>query len=217
MPLVFLPSPTIDLVANSVLTGPVPSEKRKRKASPHPEEPSSKMRLQRTSGRSERRPADVLFDRGSLCYARPAYIPRRGVIVAGLPPKHILNVLNPSFHRSTIPRFQTRDYHKRMEDARHLSKYVFPREYGLATVFASANKAHKYSDFADREDEIKKARPLKTPKRVKSALDLLDKIIKKHGRCSYKVLRNITCPSKVIRPEHEAPLDSSIILELLSE
>ena len=125
----------------------------------------------RSSGTIRRRPADVLFDRGSLCYARPAYIPRRGVIVAGLPPKRsytymrenilsynhadILNVLNPSFHRSTIPRFQTRDYHKRMEDARHLSKYVFPREYGLATVFASANKAHKYSDFADREDEIK--------------------------------------------------------------
>jgi telomerase reverse transcriptase len=53
MPLVFLPSPAIDLVANSVSTGPIPSEKRKRKASPHPEEPSSKMRLQRTSGRSE--------------------------------------------------------------------------------------------------------------------------------------------------------------------
>jgi telomerase reverse transcriptase len=67
----------------------------------------------------------------------------------------ILNVLNPSFHRSTIARFQTRDHHKRMEDARHLSKYVFPREYGLVTVFASAIKAHKYSNFADREDEIK--------------------------------------------------------------
>jgi hypothetical protein len=67
----------------------------------------------------------------------------------------ILNVLNPSFRRSTKARFQARDYHKRMEDARHLSKYVFPREYGLATVFASAAKAHKYSDFADREDEIK--------------------------------------------------------------
>jgi hypothetical protein len=123
------------------------------------------------SGTIRRRPADVLFDRGSLCYARPAYIPRTCVIVAGLPPKRsytymrenilsynhadILNVLNPSFHRSTIARFQTRDYHKRMEDARHLSKYVFPREYDLATVFASAIKAHKYSDFADREDEIK--------------------------------------------------------------
>ena len=66
----------------------------------------------------------------------------------------ILNVMNTSFHRSTIARFQTQDYHKRMEDARHLSKYVFPREYGLATVFA-AIKAYKYSDFADREDEIK--------------------------------------------------------------
>ena len=53
MPLVFLPSPTIDFVANSVSTGPVSSENRKRKASPHPEEPFSKMRLQRTSGRSE--------------------------------------------------------------------------------------------------------------------------------------------------------------------
>jgi hypothetical protein len=67
----------------------------------------------------------------------------------------ILNVLNPSLYRSTITRLQTRDYHERMEDARHLSKYVFPREYGLVTVFASANKAYKYSDFADREDEIK--------------------------------------------------------------
>ena len=67
----------------------------------------------------------------------------------------ILNILNPSFHRSKIARFQTQDYHQRMQDARHLSKYVFPREYGLATVFVSVTKAHKYSDFADREDEIK--------------------------------------------------------------
>lgn len=122
----------------------------------------------RSSGTIRRRPADVLFDRGSLCYARPAYILRAGVIVAGLPPKRsytymrenifsyhhtdVLNVLNSSFRRSTM---ETRDYHKRMEDARHLSKYVFPREYDLVTVFASAIKAHRYSDFADREDEIK--------------------------------------------------------------
>ena len=51
-----------------------------------------------------------------------------------------------------------------------------------------------------------------TPKRVKSALDLLDKMIRRHGRCAYKALRDIACPSKVKRPEHEAPLDSSIIL-----
>jgi hypothetical protein len=51
-PLVFLPSPTIDL-ANSALTDLVPSEKRKRKASPHPEEASSKRRFQCASRRSE--------------------------------------------------------------------------------------------------------------------------------------------------------------------
>ena len=125
----------------------------------------------RSSGTLRRGPADVLFDRGSLCYARPAYIPHTDVIAAGLPPKRsyaytkeiilsynyadILNVLNPSFRWSSDARFQTRDHHKRMEDARHLSKYIFPREYGLASVFFSATKAHKYSDFADREDELK--------------------------------------------------------------
>ncbi|KAI0254937.1 hypothetical protein BJV78DRAFT_1120090, partial [Lactifluus subvellereus] len=162
-----------------------------------------------------------------LCYARPAYIPHTDVIVAGLPPKRscaymrrnvlsllhtdILNVLNSSFRRPKRAWYQTHDHHKRMEAARHLSKYVFPREYGLATVFASSAKAHKYSDFADREEEIKKAPASKTPKRVKPALDLLEKIIRRHGECSYKALRDIACPSKLKRPE-QAALDSSIIL-----
>ena len=52
MPLVFLPSPTID-ITNSVITSLVPSEKRKRKASPHPEEPVLKKRFQCMSRRSE--------------------------------------------------------------------------------------------------------------------------------------------------------------------
>jgi hypothetical protein len=141
----------------------------------------------------------------------------------------VLNVLNPSFRQSTKASWRARDHHKRMEDARHLSRYVFPREYSLATVFFAA-KAQKYSDFADREDEIKvsvkdasphllalkyspkKARPSKTPKRAKPALDLLEKLIGRHGRCSYGALRDIGCPSKVKHPEQEAALDSSVIL-----
>ncbi|KAI0001414.1 hypothetical protein BJV74DRAFT_765921, partial [Russula compacta] len=166
-----------------------------------------------------------------LCYARPAYIPHTDVIVAGLPPKRscaymrenillyihtdVLNVLNSSFRRTTGARYQAQDHHKRMEAARHLSKYIFPREYGLATVFTSAAKAHKYSDFADREGEIKKAYASKTPKRVRSVLDLLDKMIRRHGKCSYNTLRDITCPSKVKRRQQEAALDSSIILVCL--
>ncbi len=119
-----------------------------------------------------------------------------------------------------------------MGDARHLSMYIFPREYGFATAFASV-RAHKYADFADREDEIKvrvecvslyvyhlicyikKAGMSKTPKRVKSTLDFLEKIIYRHGTCSYNALRDIACPSKLKRPEQETALDASIILVCL--
>jgi hypothetical protein len=47
MPLVFLPSPAIDL-ANSESAAPASSEERKRKAEPHLEAPSTKKRLQIT-------------------------------------------------------------------------------------------------------------------------------------------------------------------------
>ena len=79
----------------------------------------------------------------------------RGYIVSYISTTDILNALNPSFRLSARALWQAHDRHKKMEDARHLSKYVFPREHGLTTVFSSAVKAHKYSDFADREDEIK--------------------------------------------------------------
>ena len=114
--------------------------------------------------------SSVQFDRGHLCYSRPVYIPHTEVITAGLPQKRscelmmwdmlsrprtdILNILNPSSPKSNSTFRQRRDYHERMEAARHLSKYLFPREYGLATAFASV-RAHKYPDFADRSDEIK--------------------------------------------------------------
>ena len=144
----------------------------------------------------------------------------------------ILNILNPSSQKSKGTFRQRRDYHERMEDARHFSKYLFPREHGLATAFASG-RAHKYPDFADREDEIKvraecvplcwhlfryhikTARKSKTPKRVKSMLDLLERIIYRHGYCSYIALRDVTCPSKLKRPEQEAALDASVILVCL--
>jgi hypothetical protein len=51
---------------------------------------------------------------------------------------------------------------------------------------------------------------------VKSTLDLLERIIYRHGNCSYNALRDITCPSKLKRPEREAALDASIILVCLS-
>jgi hypothetical protein len=116
MPLVFLPSPVMDL-ANSALSAPVPSENHKRKASPHPEVPSLKKRFQHVSGSSEpihhtqrhsssstsrRSPADILFDRAHLCYARPAYIPHTDVITTGLPPKRSCAHMNMRKYRILI-------------------------------------------------------------------------------------------------------------------
>jgi hypothetical protein len=49
MPLVFLPSPVIDLTGGALATVPSESGERKRKAEPHPGAPSPKKRLQRTS------------------------------------------------------------------------------------------------------------------------------------------------------------------------
>ena len=37
----------------------------------------------------------------------------------------------------------------------------------------------------------------KTPKRLKQAVDLLEKTLWHHGKCRYKLLRNLACPSKV--------------------
>lgn len=40
-----------------------------------------------------------------------------------------------------------------MEDARHLAKYVFPRQYGLPSVFDARGPSG--SGYTDREEDIK--------------------------------------------------------------
>ncbi|KAG2047676.1 hypothetical protein BDR06DRAFT_896980, partial [Suillus hirtellus] len=96
------------------------------------------------------------------------------------------------------------------QKARHLSKYIFPLQYGLSNVFSqpsAAKETYKQPNFADREREIQVRLGLsrytdlfgtcKTPKRLKEVLVLLDKMIWRHGKCHYKLLRDTVCPSKV--------------------
>ncbi|KDQ59313.1 hypothetical protein JAAARDRAFT_127533, partial [Jaapia argillacea MUCL 33604] len=93
------------------------------------------------------------------------------------------------------------DPRKQMEDTRHLAKYVFPRQFGLSSPFSfdgqQKTQSYQLPDFGDREEEIKKRGPCKTPKRVKTALELLEKLIWRHGKCGYKPLRDKACPSRV--------------------
>jgi hypothetical protein len=106
--------------------------------------------------------------------------------------------------------------------ARHLAKYLFPRQFCLHNVFTSPKAQNNYEvlpDYDDRELDIKvsllarggrgeiglvltrqrfrqKLGPVKTPKRLKGVLDLLERMIKLHSRCKPRKLLDRHCPSK---------------------
>ncbi|KAE9405114.1 hypothetical protein BT96DRAFT_748850, partial [Gymnopus androsaceus JB14] len=85
------------------------------------------------------------------------------------------------------------------EQSRRLAKYIFPRQYGLANAFMFEVKKWEPSyipDFMDREAEIQRLGSCKTPKRLKGVLPLMEKLIWRHGKCKYQLLRDRACPSK---------------------
>ncbi|KAJ7455324.1 hypothetical protein B0H11DRAFT_252152 [Mycena galericulata] len=103
-----------------------------------------------------------------------------------------------------------------MDDARHLAKYVFARQYGLASPFrfqTPKREAFKLPNFDNREHEIKGN--FKTPKRLREIIPFLEKLIWRHGKCAYKLLRDHACPSKVKALRRE-DVDSSGILVRVS-
>ncbi|KAJ7678944.1 hypothetical protein DFH06DRAFT_974446 [Mycena polygramma] len=113
----------------------------------------------------------------------------------------ILNRLNrPQPKRKAAPEFYVDpDPRQQMDDARHLAKYVFARQYGFASPFkfqTSRYEAFKIPNFSDRENEVKGTN-CKTPKRLRDVVPMLEKLIWRHGKCGYKPLRDHACPSKV--------------------
>ena len=131
----------------------------------------------------------------------------------------LLNRIDPAYHQKPKIKpheFVDPDPREQTKNARHLSKYVFPRQYGLSNPFvATSRKKETFNllDYSDREVEIKVHRfsaylcmlsdpsqtkgSCKTPKRLKDTLHLLETMIWRHGKCGYKPLRDIACPSKV--------------------
>ena len=70
----------------------------------------------------------------------------------------MLNRLQPSFNVNASHDNTVTDTRKQAEQVRHLSKYVFPRQYDLATPFHSTGgkgASFKFAHFPDREAEIK--------------------------------------------------------------
>jgi telomerase reverse transcriptase len=73
----------------------------------------------------------------------------------------VLNRLEPSYKRAKADSTSTtRDPRQIAENTRHLSKYIFARQYGLHTPFSSApTKGFSPVDYMDREAEIKVSLP----------------------------------------------------------
>lgn len=165
-------------------------------------------------------PADIIFARSKLYYARPTKASHTNKHIVGLPSKHILNLIHPAFFGKSRPapeEYTDPDMREQLVHARRLSKYVFPRQYKLPSVFTHNPIRPHLANWGDREANVQRLGACKTPKRLKGVLGLLEKMIWHHKKCGYKALRDIACPSKLKVDDQHKSMDSSVILEMMSE
>ena len=92
---------------------------------------------------------------------------------------------------------------KDTSQAKHILKYIFPKQFGLHNVFTHATDrretTHAFKDYTDRENEITgamKGRDEKVYRRLGSqVLPLVTKMQKLHKRCSYHAIIHYYCAS----------------------
>jgi hypothetical protein len=90
--------------------------------------------------------------------------------------------------------------HKNLEQAKHILKYICPREFRLHNVFIHATDrretTHLFKDYTDREQEIKfanRGRDEKVYHRLSAVLPLISKMQKFQNRCAYDALIKYYC------------------------
>ncbi|SGZ26907.1 BQ5605_C025g09993 [Microbotryum silenes-dioicae] len=104
--------------------------------------------------------------------------------------------------------------------ARHLAKYIFPRQFGLHNVFTYPKprlNVEVVSDHHDREIEIKKLGTVKTPERVKPTLPMLQRMMLLHSRCNYRKMLDRYCPKKVTKEANLSQAERAVLLNLMSQ
>ncbi|GLB40371.1 putative telomerase reverse transcriptase [Lyophyllum shimeji] len=180
-----------------------------------------------------RSPVEVALSRARLFYSRPKLVPHTNQIIVGLPEKHILNQIRPSYQRP--PKIEPGLYvdpdpREQERHTRHLSKYVFPRQYGLASPFTETDlKRHVFGlpDYTDREFEIKVPafdiyNPIKLTKTGQGILQDPRKAqgspspARKNDMEAWK-MRLQALARQSLPFENGKRLDSSVILECISE
>nr|POE63424.1 isoform 2 of telomerase reverse transcriptase [Quercus suber] len=147
--------------------------------------------------------SDIRFVRHRMLYARP-FVSSQGRICLGLNQKHILSLC------------------QRLEcDAQTITmmKYIFPRQFGLHNVFTSDvdryDTAQPFKDYSTREVELARERlqwkqkcmnsgkwstekVQALPKRLRGRVfRLVQRLRKRHARCSYHALLQHHCPAPV--------------------
>ncbi|KAM5471139.1 Telomerase reverse transcriptase [Microsporum audouinii] len=129
-----------------------------------------------------RKPAEIVFVRRRMFYARPSLNAQREPRL-GLQHIHVLN------------RYQS--------DTVHVMKYIFPRQFGLHNVFTSTvdrtETAMPFKDYSLREREIASKPGEKVPRRLRGRLvELVQSMQKRHSRCAYVELLRHYCPKRTI-------------------
>ncbi|BGP32724.1 Telomerase reverse transcriptase [Rhodotorula toruloides] len=161
----------------------------------------------------------VVLSRHRIYHNRLAKV-KGGRVPYGLPAKHILTRL-PSLFPPT-PTDQLEDKQSKaisQAPARHLAKYIFPRQFSLHNAFTSPKPRSSLEvlpDYLDRELEIKKLGSSKTPSRLKVALPHLERLALLSRRCNFRKVLDERCPSKVNRKSLSQD-ERSAVLELLGE
>ncbi|KAG9006699.1 hypothetical protein FRB93_008431 [Tulasnella sp. JGI-2019a] len=161
-------------------------------------------------------PTDIPLPRNKLFYAK-AQRSRAGEVQLGLPEYHTLFRVEPDNIATTTEEMRAKNLQKW---ARHLSKYIFPRQYGLSNVFTAERdpkSRHPFPSYDDREDDILIMGACKTPKRVKPCLSLIEQLVRYHQRTPYPKLCNFICPTKTKAKDRSARLDPDEILTLIAE
>ncbi|KAM0721837.1 hypothetical protein Q7P37_002762 [Cladosporium fusiforme] len=151
--------------------------------------------------------ADIRFLRHRMLYARPA-LKASGAVRFGMTYVHVLsryrNLGDPA---ETI----------------HVMKHIFPHQFSLHNAFTSSTNlrdtSQPFMDYTMREQEIQRARARrkyrpgkpalpadKIPRRLRGyAFRLVERIRKRHSRCSYKALFDCYCP----RMPHGTPEETN--------
>ncbi|SCZ90544.1 BZ3500_MvSof-1268-A1-R1_Chr9g10875 [Microbotryum saponariae] len=162
-------------------------------------------------------PSEIVIPRMRLYHARPNKGPKAR-LVYGLSNKHILTRLPAMFPPAAQ---QTKaDAGQLLGGARHLAKYIFPRQFGLHNVFTYPKprlNVEVVSDHHDREIEIKKLGTVKTPERVKPTLPMLQRMMLLHSRCNYRKMLDRYCPKKVTKEANLSQAERAVLLKLMSQ